>query len=75
MVTISDLPVDDPVVARVLQSMWLGAVKIKPDTVLNADMINKQITMFKTADVSNSWEAESVARTIQDLKRILTYLE
>ncbi len=74
MTTISDLPITDPSVARVFHSMWLGAIKINPDTVLDPVVIKKQIAIFETADVCNSCEAVSVAQSIEDLKKILSYL-
>jgi hypothetical protein len=74
MKTISDLPATDPSVQRVLNSLWIGHIKIKPDTVLDPVIIKKQIAMFETADVCNSWEAASVSQSIEDLKQILSYL-
>jgi hypothetical protein len=74
MKTISDLPITDPSVSRVFHSMWLGAVKIKPDTVLDPSVIRRQIAIFETADITNSCEAVSVAQSIEDLKKILSYL-
>lgn len=75
MVTLGDLPVTDPSVARILDSLWLGSIKIKPDTVLNPDVINNQILMFQTAEISNMSESISVTQMIGDLTAILTYLE
>jgi hypothetical protein len=75
MVTISDLPESDPSVERVLQTMWLGAVRITRDTVLDQKVIQKQIDMFSTAEVSNTCEAASVAETLRDLKKILSYIK
>ena len=74
MTTISDLPASDPSVQRVLYSLWIGNIKIKPDTVLDPVIIRKQIAMFETSDVCNSWEAASVSQSIEDLERILSYL-
>jgi hypothetical protein len=74
MTTINDLPMTDPSVARIFRSLWLGDLKIKPDTVLDSNVIKRQITMFETADVCNSCEAASVAQSIEDLRQILSYL-
>jgi hypothetical protein len=74
MVTISDLPVTDPSVQRVLYSLWIGDVKITPSTVLDPVVIRKQIAMLETANVCNSCEAASVSQSIQDLKKILSYM-
>ena len=73
-ITISDLPITDPSVARVFDSMWLGSLKISLTTVLDPVVIQKQIKMFETANVCNSWEAEAVSQSIEDLKKILSYL-
>jgi hypothetical protein len=74
MTTISDLPKTDPSVARILGTMWLGDLMIKPDTVLDPNVIKRQIKMFETADVCNSAEAASVTQSIEDLRQILSYL-
>ena len=74
MTTISDLPVTDSSVARILGSLWIGDVKIKPDTVLDKKMIRDKIKMFETADICNSSESASVAQAIKDLEQLLTYL-
>ncbi len=73
-ITISDLPITDPSVARVFHSLWLGSVKISLDTVLDPVVIRKQIKMFETADVCNSCEAAYVSQSIEDLTKILSYL-
>ena len=73
-ITISDLPITDPSVARVFDSMWLGSLKISLTTVLDPVVIQKQIKMFETADICNSCEAASGSQTIIDLTKILSYL-
>jgi hypothetical protein len=75
MTTLVDLPASDPSVARILESLWIGDVKISPDTVLVPLMIQTKIKMLETADVYNSAEAASVNRLIEDLKKILSYLK
>jgi hypothetical protein len=74
MTTLKDLPTSDPVIIRLLGSLWIGDVKIKPDTVLDKHMIRDKIKMFETADMCNSWEAASVSQAIKDLEQLLTYL-
>jgi hypothetical protein len=74
MTTLSDLPASDPSIARVLGHLWIGDVKITLDTVLNPTMIQSKIKMLETAYICNSCEAASVAETIEDLKKILSYL-
>ena len=75
MTTLSDLPASDPSVARILKHLWIGDVKISPDTVLVPLMIQSRIKILETANVCNSWEAASVAETIEDLKKIMSYLQ
>jgi len=74
VITLKDLPATDPSVARVLDELWIGDVRITPDTVLDRAMIQSKIKMLETADVCNSMEAFSVAKSIHDLKKILEYL-
>jgi hypothetical protein len=74
MTTLGDLPVTDPSIFRLLGSLWIGDVKIKPDTVLDKKMIRDKIKMFETADICNSAESASVAQAIKDLEQLLTYL-
>lgn len=74
MTTLNDLPVTDPSVRRILESLWIGDVKIKPDIVLDQQMIKNKITMLETSDICNAWEAESVTQSIRDLEQLLTYL-
>jgi hypothetical protein len=74
MVTLKDLPATDPSVARVLADLWIADTRITPDTVLDRVMIQSKIKMLETADVCNSMEAFSVTKSIEDLKKILSYL-
>ena len=74
MTTLKDLPTSDPVIIRLLGSLWIGDVKIKPDTVLDKHMIRDKIKMFETADICNTAESASVALSIKDLEQLLTYL-
>jgi hypothetical protein len=74
MTTLNDLPLTDPTIFRLLGSLWIGDVKIKPDTVLDKMMIRDKIKMFETADICNSAESASVSLAINDLEQLLTYL-
>lgn len=74
MTTLNDLPKSDPVIIRLLGSLWIGDVKIRNDTVLDKKMIRDKIKMFETADICNSAESASVAQAIKDLEQLLTYL-
>ena len=74
MTTLNDLPVTDPSVRRLLESLWIGDVKIRVDTVLDRTMIQNKIGMLETADICNAWESATVTEAICDLKQLLTYL-
>jgi len=74
MVTLGDLPVTDPSVRRILESLWIGDMKIRVDTVLDKTVIQNKIRMLETADICNAWESATVTQSISDLKQLLTYL-
>ena len=74
MTTLNDLPLTDPTIFRLLGSLWIGDVKIKPDTVLDKTVIQNKIRMLETADICNAWESATVTQSISDLKQLLTYL-
>lgn len=70
MLTIADLPVDDPVFKRVIDWKW----KYTPDAVITSKIISQEIYYLESIRGANMYDMVRAHKLVNDLKTVLSYI-